>query len=686
MTTLHPNLARAFDLGYEIVPWYRATVAAKPRPCVTGWADNRPKREEFEAGRFKDKDYAVFIPFGIVVLDIENKPGKEDGFAQLRILEARYGTLPDVGPRTKTKNNGAHLWFRCGDNYPRCHIDSALEIKPFRSTCHIPPSVGYEWVRPLVAKGDLPLAPPWLMGEWHKATAKKRAAIDASVSELEMWPPGQRHDLAVALAARLRNLGLGYDGILAGLHEARATRVENPGPETLPDEELEQIAKDYAKKSVVLPAELKPAEVAEEFVVLEEEDPTTAMAASGALPEHALPYEITCANPWLESWVDWNKLALRRQPNLAMLAAACFAAHLMGDKYIGPGGAIPAFYGMGLANSGFGKGFVVGQIKEAAAFCLMTETMGASDFASNRGMESEMIPRAGYILWAIDELGVMFSRWKGGDSNAMGIMKQWLQFYDGKEITTAPSKDYPDPVCFVPRATMYSTGQPKLVFNNITAEMLTSGFVGRLVILPGVDARLEDEGTDDAAECMPDRVKELLRRAREAVPLVKDARGICRIGENEAGAAWWKASVRENNEMTTGESDADMKSFIARMPGRIRKLATVAAWMRDPCSPIIGPEEYEWARAVELVSYKMIESSLRRFCHENTVDKNASKIIEVVRAHKAGVTKSEITRLTRSISRTERDNLIASLLEARELVVTVAEGEPMKYHYQGKRS
>jgi DNA-binding NarL/FixJ family response regulator len=106
--------------------------------------------------------------------------------------------------------------------------------------------------------------------------------------------------------------------------------------------------------------------------------------------------------------------------------------------------------------------------------------------------------------------------------------------------------------------------------------------------------------------------------------------------------------------------------------------------MVDPTTPIISASTYEWAKSIETMSYKMVEGALAKHCHENTIEKNVAKVLEVIRHKKTGVSRSEITRSTRAIALTERSNIIASLLEAGEIAIRYDGPLPL-YYYSGKK-
>ncbi|MDB5433538.1 MAG: hypothetical protein JWP35_4654 [Caulobacter sp.] len=119
---------------------------------------------------------ATGTPSGVFVLDVDCK-GDDDGFADLALLQERFGPLPKT-PSSKTPSGGAHLFF----NQPALEIRNrvklwfeeggvrrkvALDVRTTGGSVALPPSKkptgSYEWI---IKPSDCAFAdaPAWLLG------------------------------------------------------------------------------------------------------------------------------------------------------------------------------------------------------------------------------------------------------------------------------------------------------------------------------------------------------------------------------------------------------------------------------------------------------------------------------------------------------------------------------------------
>jgi hypothetical protein len=103
----------------------------------------------------------------VFVFDVESvAKGKGDGEAVLDALERQHGGLP-IGPATRTKSGGRHLYFRSAEKY-RGQIHNwnkvlpAIDVKTGGGVTFVPPTAGYSWIRS-PAEYAIPLAPDYLV-------------------------------------------------------------------------------------------------------------------------------------------------------------------------------------------------------------------------------------------------------------------------------------------------------------------------------------------------------------------------------------------------------------------------------------------------------------------------------------------------------------------------------------------
>jgi hypothetical protein len=233
---MHAPLEDLIAWGYHLVPWQRT-----PRkPLVKDWLSTKPNAAGFLRAYGTDIDWAI-VPTFACVLDIEVKNGL-DGRSEMLQFMSEESML---GPVTKTKSGGRHLWFR-QPSEPLIgghHITPGIEAKALTGSVHIAPSVGYESLSPLVAPDCLPPMPQALVDAWRKSATVRRQPITYAV---EAYAMGERRARMCSMAGRLRSAGLTEPELVASLMAVRDTRCEDPS--TFTDAEVIGIAKDYAKR------------------------------------------------------------------------------------------------------------------------------------------------------------------------------------------------------------------------------------------------------------------------------------------------------------------------------------------------------------------------------------------------------------------------------------------------------
>ncbi len=104
---------------------------------------------------------------------------------------------------------------------------------------------------------------------------------------------------------------------------------------------------------------------------------------------------------------------------------------------------------------------------------------------------------------------------------------------------------------------------------------------------------------------------------------------------------------------------------LGRVVQRANQFALILAASRNPEQPII--DEYEASRACELARFTAERAV--EICHEwiasNLTEATSQRVLRLIRASgKAGISRSELTRKTQWLKRTERREIIESLVDA----------------------
>lgn len=236
-----------FRLGNKVFP----IRPNEKTPAVTGWkewaeqADERRIREYGAA--HPETNWAVSCgPSGLCVLDVDNKNGVK-GSVSLACLELSYSDLPNTF-KVATPSGGFHYYFFGIGKNTTGVIDDGVDTKSVGGYVLAPGSRINGKRYEIENAASFAPWPEWL----HSLTIKKERTPANAPSEAVFVEEGERNQSLASLAGTMRNRGMGYEAILAGLKAFNAKQVTKP----LPEQEVESIARSISKYP---PAEAKAA-------------------------------------------------------------------------------------------------------------------------------------------------------------------------------------------------------------------------------------------------------------------------------------------------------------------------------------------------------------------------------------------------------------------------------------------
>jgi len=112
-------------------------------------------------------------------------------------------------------------------------------------------------------------------------------------------------------------------------------------------------------------------------------------------------------------------------------------------------------------------------------------------------------------------------------------------------------------------------------------------------------------------------------------------------------------------------------SILARVAENAAKVALVRAVSLDPAAPLIRVGDAEWAIAFVRHFAERTIVEVERNVADNETERNHKRVLQAVRAAgTAGLTKSDLIRRTQFLDKRQREEVMASLVEA-GLVATV---------------
>lgn len=585
--------------GWHLIPWSKRASSSR-QPMVKGYLGTLPTPEEVAEWHRKwpSCDWAIKPTFH-VVLDIEMKNGM-DGEAEL--IE-KFHPLEGF-PSTKTFNGGRHVWMRVPHDCTLkggVRIAKPLEVK-FKASVHIPPSEGYEWITPLGALTDVPMAPDWFMEAWAKA-----APVSIKATETASFPEGQRHALLCSAAGALRNLGLGEEGIFLGLQGVRADRCENP--ETVPDDELRGIAKSYAKKEASESFDMRLARGEERAVqvanfISRNTGPVPVAKEINPLAVPKLSAEHLRPTPLIAAWVDWClSCAPRPQPELSLLAACVGMGALIGRDLTWRR-SHANIYGLGLASSGSGKDVPLHSIRKVFAAVGCVDLLGSMHFDSDAGMFDE-INQSPSITWAVDEIGLFLQQIKL--PTCPGYMKKvctnLTEWYSCQPIKGKALKGQTATEIHSPFPSVLTFCQPK-IFSRVYDDALSEqGMINRFVPFMGEhlpEMRFDFEDTpppEDMVAALTKMNTEIKRSPVENAGATRKTQEIA-CDPDVLAHYYTKAREVEATVQSTKLTDEKRSTLMSRCVETSKRFSLIHAYTMNVDQPHMTKESIDWGFAI----------------------------------------------------------------------------------------
>jgi hypothetical protein len=680
---MNPDVRQYAEWGYHLVPWYNRN-ASHPKPLIQGWQDDKPSVEsvaEF-AERWPECDWAI-VPKGAIVLDLENKNGK-NGMDDLRILCEEHGVNVDelisAYPMSSTPNNGFHLWMRLSEGSNLTggfYLRSGIEIKGGQSSAHVPPSVGRSWVRPLVEQSEIPCVPTWMMVELFKAKQTKKQVTSFSVAKISN---GHRRDWLLSCAGKIRQDFAATDQELRGILKVlRDTRCEDP--HTLTDDEVHAIADDYAEKlcdnthALAIAGDPVAQHAIKMFAprVAVVEESKRVVEAGKYLDE-----KFVRPTPMIAAWMDWyHEKCVMEQPELALLSILTAVSAMIGRSYTWKDSQAN-IYSLCLGGTGVGKEMVKRVSVEMLEQSGLGFMIGSGSFASDAGMLREMSTNP-EIFWPNDEFQTFVSQLAliQAPPYVKSIERVLTEGYtgsiSGRALKTEQHDDIKDPYPVI-----LALSQPETFWKAMNLRMVESGFLGRFLILSARPLRDSGDGNAKLKMLPPEELVETVKRGVAGKSAL--------TARAEAGSAATRIPMgstpeadelftRLRREDKTRRAEMDESSFAAKMAARtLEKAIRVAmcyAWTENPETPVVSEKALAWA--VEFVRYcdrRMIES-MEQNTAGNPYEQALKKVKAMIAASSVnGVGKHTIVSKTTEISDTTRDDILRSLVAANTVVET----------------
>ena len=314
-----------------------------------------------------------------------------------------------------------------------------------------------------------------------------------------------------------------------------------------------------------------------------------------------LPDELCNGVPgFIQMVIDHNLAgAFKQQLELALAAALAFFSVVVGRKVKDRFSTRTNLYCLGVAPTASGKERGRQVNKNIAQQAGLDNLLGPEKFASSAGLVNSVAELL-VVLFQIDEIGrYLKTLGDARQGHLYGIISELLELFSTSSSTyktPAYSDRSKSQTVYQPCASLYGTTVPQSLYESLTLENLTDGFLSRCLVFIGADAERQEPDVQDVPEAIIEEAKRwgefnpggnLSDKFPQpiTVPTDPDAEAVIRELEDFADA--------EHRRL--GDPFGPLWS---RVGEKARKLALLYACSADRLSPRITREAAEWATAV----------------------------------------------------------------------------------------
>jgi len=661
---------RYAELGYPVFP---CAPGRKEPLTANGFLDATTSEEQIEQWWMLRPNANIAIATaGLLVVDVDAGSNwlAED---HDRRMELASGAL------SVTANDGRHYVFRQPDGRGWRNTSGALaehvDTRADGGYILVPPSIltggkSYRWTPGLELDGrpdSLPEPPGWLTDQLDGLATRgpTSARVAAGDEPGNAIPSGQRNATLARLAGGMRQYGMSQAEILAALLQTNTDRCRPP----LDRGEVEKIAASIARYP---PNEVSVALAEDHYGQMRDEGGHT---ADGPEDPGPFPDELLRVPGFIAAVMDHNlSTAFKPQPVLALGAAISLLATLTGRKIADEYGTRTNLYCLGVCETGGGKEHGRQVNKDILFQAGLDKLIGPEGIASHAGLVSA-VERQPAILFQLDEIGRML-RTLGDAGRAPHLyhIATVLMRLFSSAGTVYNSDAYSDTkrnkTIFQPHACLYGTTVAKSLYEGLTAESLTNGFVSRLLVFETNDPDPEPQHVQTGDP--PAHVVKLARFWGEFHP------GGNLTNENPKPhvvpysdvARKVMVDLERRARRERQESSDTVAAMWTRTTEKARKLALIHACSVNHDKPTVDEASAKWAAALsEYLTRKMIFIAAE-WVSENPFEAKRKRVLRVIRkAGDDGLTRTQLYRKTKYLQTKERTDILESLESTGEIVL-----------------
>jgi len=354
----------------------------------------------------------------------------------------------------------------------------------------------------------------------------------------------------------------------------------------------------------------------------------------------------------------------------------------------------PNLYVLNIAPSGSGKDAPQQKMKEIIIDINAESVLGSGDYGSDAGLTDSLETKP-VRLDIMDEAGGILKTVNSGKADYNGKMADILAelwscstgYYMGRS-----SADGNKGSCYRPNVNILASTTPTGFTEGVSIQAIEKGLLGRFLIFLG-DGDTKAERLRD----LPHLDTTTLNKLRwwytyqapenDSITVKGIKQYVVKLeATEEAHGRLDEIFTEFDNRRRNSDPTNALLPIIARLYQQLIKVAIIHACSRSNMDiPTLNKDDVEFAYLTVLHYFSNMEEIVENYVFSNRDEKEAMKILSLIRKSEEGVSRSDLYRKTRGLDKRKRQAIIEDLVESDEIYVDQVQndGRPTTY-YKGR--
>ena len=392
-----------------------------------------------------------------------------------------------------------------------------------------------------------------------------------------------------------------------------------------------------------------------------------------------------------------NKFSKKNQPILALAAALSASGAIMGQRFQTDQGLRTNLYVLGVGESGCGKEAARTSIKRLFENAGIGQLASVEDLASDAAVITELEKNPSQVF-LIDEIGRFLKVTNKAvvtQSHLYNIISVLLKIYSsshqmfyGKSYADSKKGKKIDS----PNLCIYGTTVPRSLFEGLSVENITDGFLSRFLIFESEDPDPKPTGRRKFAMQHIDvdlvkKVKEIFAITRnvvdkgniEKLDFVKPA--IVEMSDDaEDMATGYENFIYEKREKIR-KTDSIFDAIYNRAPQFAEQIALIIAVGRNYNNPLIELNDFQYA--IELTNYltDRMHFIAKHYISNNEYEILIKKVLNAIReTGKRGMTKTQFSKKFQRMNKFQKEDALHNLESSGQIKVAIRDNGTTVYY------